>query len=285
MLRPTADIIQPHNTKLCKIFLSKFTDFSQLNDKNTRDKFLIQSYVLHDTSVLSTLYDGNTDTVHSDALSAYWKHLEAEHSPKQQRYVYSEQIIKCKLIVPDASESQLYNDEHASVNSSVQSVASSMPHVTAAQHSAAPVIDTIPMEQRTQSRNANTAQSSYDRVDAERSKSDYAELTAFTVQLTTQLEKAKSEYAALNTQYNALQAQNTQLQKQIQLLKQQSEADTKLLSDAGIKAAPRMPDTLPPAGMPGDKVSTVGGITGTSLGVIQVLIIAILAYLVGKFYR
>ena len=86
LLKPTQDYIPPHGSKTCKIVISALSHYPDpSNPKNVKDKFLVQSVQLS-----SEVPD----------LGRYWKEREARHSPKEARYAYAEQIVKCRLNVP-----------------------------------------------------------------------------------------------------------------------------------------------------------------------------------------
>ena len=294
MLRPTADVILPNSSKICRIVLCKFTEYPSSNDKATRDKFLIQSKIIIDMNILNSLYDSNNDMVHTDVLSQYWKSVELQHNPKSNQYTYSEQIIRTKLIVPDDSVADMNmadNTTNGNINKPTtnilpQSVSSNIPPESVLESRVASV-----NAARVKYSTANTTDvNNYDRIDLERNKNDYNELMDFTVKLTSQCEKLKSDLSALQLQHHTAQSTIQQLHTQIYALQQQSRSDSELLDQAGIKTAPRITDTITQNNNSNFIPNTNDTIKHSNLinfhvNIVFVFIIGIITWLIGKFYR
>jgi len=111
--------------------MSEYPDIS--NPKATKDKFLIQS-----VSINETLTRGSSD------FADIWKQIEAQHKPKENKYTYVGQQVKCKLLIPTVKPQTLaatldsalsHSPSHASTTgSSASHLSSSLPPSSSSVH-------------------------------------------------------------------------------------------------------------------------------------------------------
>eukprot|EP01083_Nonionella_stella_P050560 134467_1 len=88
MMRPTQGIIESGTTGACEIFLVPMQEYPDIsNPKNIKDKFLIQSVVV-------------SNDFTNEELSELWKEKAKLHKPKDGKYAYKEEQVRCVLMVP-----------------------------------------------------------------------------------------------------------------------------------------------------------------------------------------
>jgi hypothetical protein len=91
LVRPTQSTIPGGDTKICKLVLSKMSDYPEAPKGYLRDKFLIQSVTVDEKLVES-----------DHELADLWKEIESQHNPKELKHAYNGQQVTCKLFLPGA---------------------------------------------------------------------------------------------------------------------------------------------------------------------------------------
>ena len=120
----------------------------------------------------------------------------------------------------------------------------------------------------------------------------------FTVKLTSNLEKQKAENSALQQRLNERQRILESLQHQVAALEQQAEQDRQTLQKAGIDLSQQQrvkPSTIIPSSsavLSGSSISSTsldGATSGSQVSggipIIQLLIVALIAFILGNMFR
>lgn len=307
MLHPTTSIILPYTSKTCKIVLCKFNSYDTFinNDRAIRDKFLIQSNIIHNIEHVKQLcsyysnYNNNDYNIDTTLLTQYWKQIELNHKPSEQLYTLAEQIIKVRLNIPNNNNNdkqQHNNDDNRIDYSSSTSASATNNNKYNIQDSDKTKFNNnnnllsvtdAELLQRVKSVNnsrykyttANTVDvSTYDKVDNQRKTNDINELMDYTVKLQSQLDNAKNQLKQLQSKY---QQQNNIIQK----LKDNGVIIDNIVNNDNTNhnTTETTSTSTTSSLLHTDKTNPLISIDQWSL--IQMLLVAFIAYLCGRFSR
>lgn len=125
-VKPIVDVIPAGQTKTCTIVLKKLADYPDAtNPKAVRHKFLVQSCnfdAAADSSALTT-----------DSIQHFWKSIEQNHKPAENKHAYHEQRIPCKLSVPAKARAEAASAKGEAQAAAIAASSSGAPPAAASQ--------------------------------------------------------------------------------------------------------------------------------------------------------